>query len=96
MGGTARFHRAVPSSIVILFVLERGSLLLVQERSHPVSLILGLEAAAEQLLLDHDSLVDGNLQSLIHGLLGGTHSNRSIAGNLGGKLLCAGRSSSDG
>ena len=57
-----------------------------EEAGHALHLVVGLEAAAEDLLLDLHALVDGHLHPLVDGLLAGAHGDGGVLGDLAGHL----------
>ena len=65
-------------------------LTLFQESAHALLLVGGLEAAAEQLLLDDHGVVHLCLQALIDGLLAGANGDGGVLGDGGGQLLRGG------
>ena len=72
----------------------RLRLLAAQEAAHALDLIVGLEAIAEQLLLDLDSLLNGQADAIVDSLLAVAHGDGGILGDLAGQLEAAGSSSS--
>ena len=64
----------------------RFRLLAAQEAAHALDLIVGLEAIAEQLLLDLDSLLNGQADTIVDSLLAVAHGNGRILGDLAGQL----------
>src|SRR5699024_12172403 len=51
---------------------------LVKEECHTIFLIFCLEAASEQLLLNHDRFVHSNFQTFVDSLLACANGNRSV------------------
>ena len=74
----------------MLLVLIGLVLALLQEGAHALDLIGGLEAAAEQLLLDDHGLIDVGLQAVVDGLLAGAHRDGCVLGDGLGQLLRGG------
>ena len=57
-----------------------------QEAGHAFLLVMSLEAVAEQLLFDFDSLLDGEADAVVDSLLAVAHGDGSILGDLVGQL----------